>query len=221
MNFAGQGSAICVAENEQIGTGIPRGAECLQGILGIVLVAVEKMFGVVEDFATVFFKMCHRVGDHGEVFLRSYIENLCDMQQPCLADDCDYRRLGLEEHAHLGIGLNRNAAATGATESGNAGVFPSELGRLGKKGCIARIRARPTAFDEIDPERIQFLSDANLVEDGKRNPRALGAVAQRGVVNGDRFHKRVTKLPSWQAGIKNAQTLRLTPLRRQHIIRPS
>ena len=218
MNFARQSSAVCVAEHKQVGSGIPRGTECFQGILGVVLVAVEKMFGVVEDFAVVFFKMGHRIGDHRQVLLGSDIENLCDMQQPCLADDCDDRRLRLQKHAHLGIGLNRNAAATGATESGNACVFPSELSRLSKKGRIARIRSRPTTFDEIDPKRIQLLSHANLVEDGKRNPRALGAVAQRGVVNGDRFHKRPIKLPAGPNGIKNAQTLRLTPLRRQHII---
>ena len=221
MNFAGQSSTVCIAENEQVGSGIPRGAECFQRIFGIVLVAVEKMFGVVEDFAAVFFKMGHRIGDHGKVLLGSDIENLCDMQQPCLADDCDDRRLRLQKHTHLGIVLNRNAPATGATESSNACIFPSELGRLGKKGCVTRIRSRPTTFNKIDPKRIQLLSHANLVEDGKRNPRALGAVAQRGVVNGNRFHKRAIKLPAGPIGIKNTQTLRLTPLQWQHIIRAS
>ena len=139
VNFAGKSSAVCVAENEQVGSGIPRGAQCFQGILGVVLVAVEKMFGVVEDFAAVFFEMGHRVGDHGEVLLGSDIENLCDMQEPCLADDCDDRRLSLKKHAHLGIRLNSNAAATGATESCNAGIFPGELRRFGKKSGIARV----------------------------------------------------------------------------------
>ena len=68
-DFSWKSSAVCVAEHEEIGPGIPRGAQGLQGVFRIILEAVEEMFGIVEHLAAMLFEVRHRVGDHGKIFL--------------------------------------------------------------------------------------------------------------------------------------------------------
>ena len=148
------------------------------------------MLGVVENLAAVFFQEGHRIGDHGEVFIGRHIQDLRDMEQPGLADNRHHRRPRLEKHAHLRIGLGRDSSAARAAEGGDLRVFPLQLRRLRKKRRIARIRARPAALDEINPERIEPLGHTNLVGHGKRNPRPLRAITQRRIVNRDLFHLR-------------------------------
>ena len=53
-----------------------------------------------------------------------------------------------------------------------------EIFRLLKKRDVARIGAGKTAFNVIDPERVEFLGNEQLVGDGKANAFALGAITQ-------------------------------------------
>ena len=87
------------------------------------------------------------------------------MEEPSFANDRDNRRLSLEEHAHLGIGLHGDASSAGASEGCDASVFPRELRRLGEKCRISRVRPRPSALDKINAKRVQLLGHTNLVED--------------------------------------------------------
>ena len=168
------------------------------------------MLGVVENLAAVLFQKGHRVGDHRDVFGRIDIQNLGDMEQPSFAHDCNDRRFGLEEHPHLRVGINGNSSPPRAAKRRDLRVFPFQLRGLAEKRRIARVGSRPPTLDVIHTKRIKSLGNANFVENRKRNSRALRAIAQRGVVDRDRFHEWAETLCAPSHLIKNAGTPRLT-----------
>ena len=53
LQLVGQAAAVRVAEDDQVRPAFPGGGERGQRVPGIVLVAVEKVFGVVDDLAAV------------------------------------------------------------------------------------------------------------------------------------------------------------------------
>ena len=216
-DFLRKRTPIRVAEHQHIGPGVAGGTQRVERVFGVVLVAVEKMLGVIENLAAVLFKERHRVGDHREVFIRRHIQNLRDMEQPGLADDRHDRRLRIEKQFHLRIRFDRHTTSARAAEGGDLRIFPFQFRRLAEKRRVAWVRARPTTFDVIHTKRIKPLGDANLVEDRKRNSRALRAVAQCGVVDRDRFHEWAETLCPRRGRIKNAGTPSLTfPLWKTH-----
>ena len=59
-----------------------------------------------------------------------------------------------------------------------------EIGaRPGEELGVLGVGSRPAALDEADAERVEVAGDRQLVGDGQRHPLALGAVAQRRVVD--------------------------------------
>jgi len=56
---------------------------------------------------------------------------------------------------------------------------------LTKERHVARIRAGPTALDEVDAERVKCFRDPALIRDREVDRLALGSVTQSGVVNFD------------------------------------
>ena len=189
LDELGQSAAVCLAKDDEIGTGICGGLDGFERVFGVFFEAVEEVLGVVEHLAAVLLQVGDRISDHGEVFLESDLEDLGDVERPGLADDGDDGRLRIEEHFDLGIVLDLHFAATGHAKGGDLGVFPGALGGFLKEGRVFRVRTGPAAFDVVDAKAVEFLGDADLVERAEGDAGALRAVAQGGVVDGNRSHE--------------------------------
>ena len=135
-DFGRQRAAVGVAEHEAGGAAFRRGFEGGQRVLGRVLVAVEKMLGVIHHLAAVFHQMGHRVADHRAVFLHRGAQDFGDLHFPAFAENRDHRRLRFEQQAHLGVVLHRHIGAAGGTEGGELGVF--ELRGFSPRGKTPR-----------------------------------------------------------------------------------
>ena len=180
-----EASAVGFAEDDEIRAGFVRGFYGLERIFGILPVAVEKMFGVVQHLAPVRLQMANRIGDHREVFLQRDLKDLRDVQRPRLADDRHGRRPGVEQQLHLRVFADLRPPAARHPKRGDLRVFPFALGRFREKRHVLRIRAGPSAFDVVNPEVVELLRHANLIEHAERDPGPLRAIAQSGVVDCD------------------------------------
>ena len=149
------------------------------------------MLGIVENLTVVLFQKRHGVRNHANIFLRSDIQDFNDMEEPSLTDDSDYGSLGLEEKPHLSVVFDCDAATASAAKGGDAGILPLEFRCFGKESGIPRIRSRPTTFNEIDTEPIQFLGYTDLIKNRKRYSRSLRSIPECRVVNRDRFHVQI------------------------------
>ena len=96
-DLARHGSAIGVAQRDHVGArtlgGLPRG----ERVLRIVLVAIERVLGVVHDELSVLFQASHRVGHHRQVLFRRGLQYVMHVQQPGLSVDGDDGRSGREQ----------------------------------------------------------------------------------------------------------------------------
>lgn len=67
-DFGGKATAISIAEHEVVGSCFGGGFESAECVIGIGVVAIEEVFGVIDDFASLFFEEGDGVGDHAKVF---------------------------------------------------------------------------------------------------------------------------------------------------------
>jgi hypothetical protein len=74
----------------------------------------------------------------------------------------------------------------GRTERRDRRGGPRDVAGAAEELDVLGVGARPAALDERDAERVELLRDAELVAALERDPLALRAVAQRGVVDRDR-----------------------------------
>ena len=100
-DLGGQGAAVGIAEHEAGCAAFGRGFERGQRVLGRVLVAIEKVLGVIDHLAAVLHQMGHRVADHRAVFLDRGAQDFGDLHFPALAENRDHRRFRLQQQAHL------------------------------------------------------------------------------------------------------------------------
>jgi hypothetical protein len=122
------------------------------------------VFGIVDHNFAVILQKTDCVSDHRQIFVRLGAQNFGDVQQPCLAHDRYHRRFGIQDHPHQIILLHRYTLATGHAESRDLRVLPFALPRLLEKFHVLRIRPRPAAFNVINPEGVQPLRNAELVD---------------------------------------------------------
>jgi len=62
--FGREGTAIRIAQDQRVGTAFSRGLQCPDGILRVVLVSVEEMLGVVDDFLALRLEERERIANH-------------------------------------------------------------------------------------------------------------------------------------------------------------
>ena len=123
-DFLRQTTAVGIAQHDAIRARFFRRLPGGQRVFGLVFVAVESMFGVVDDDFAVVFEKLDRVADHREIFIRRGAEHFRDVQQPGFADDRDHRRFGFEQLAHQLVFFHGDALAAGHAEGGDFGVLP-------------------------------------------------------------------------------------------------
>src|SRR5690606_36661101 len=207
-----------------------RGTECAQGVVGIRSVPVEKVFGVVDDLASLRDEVADRVLDHREVLLERRAEDFRDVQGPGLPDERHHGHAAVEQGPEFRILIGPGAGAAGRAEGGEAGVLELQLAGLVEEGDVAGIRSRKAALDVVDAECIEPLRDQQLVGHGEADPLPLRSVAEGGVVNlhcsgvhdrdsrlgGSWFRKtknpgRITRGRSQRAGVSYAQAASSSP----------
>src|SRR5437773_108173 len=78
--------------------------------------------------------------------------------------------------------------AAGHAERGNFGVLKLAPLRLLDKLHLLGIRAGPAPFNQINPEKVELLGDANFIRRREIDAFALRAIAQSRVI---KFHVRI------------------------------
>ena len=181
-HLAWQRATVGVAQNHKIRTGLfgrlPRG----QRVLRIILVAIQRMLGIVNHLALVLFEKRNRVGDHCDVFLRRGSQHFLHMQQPRFAKNGDHRRLRIDQQFHLRVVLGIDLFTAGRAEGCNLYILPLAFGRFLEELDVLGIAPRPTALHVVHTKGIQFFGHAQLVCDRKTDSFALRSIAQGRVI---------------------------------------
>ncbi len=178
-----EGAAVGVAEGEVARSTLDCGGEGLEGVVGVGLVAVEKVLGVVNHLAALGGDVADGVLDHGEVFLERGAQDLGDVEGPGLAHEGEHGRLGLEQGLELRVLGGGDAGAAGGAEGGEFGVLELQLFGLGEEGDVAGVGAGEAALDVVHPEGVELLRDEQFVGHGEADALPLGAIAEGGVVD--------------------------------------
>ena len=79
-DFLGHSAAVGVAKHDQPCAGLGGRVDCFQRIIGIGLVAVEKMFGIEKHLAPGGFQIGDAVGDHAQVLVERCADDLGGME---------------------------------------------------------------------------------------------------------------------------------------------
>ena len=179
-NIMGQHAAIGVAQHDPASARIISSANGLNRIGGIGFVAVEEMFGIEHHLGHAGAGMGNGFGDHAEVFLQ--------------LDPQRHNHLEIPAFAHHGHRINRcrqngiqpriiiRRAACPARHAECRQLGRLEHGRCAEKSIVGRIGSRPSAFHIIQPQRIQFAGNLDLIGGRKIHALRLRAIAQGRIV---------------------------------------
>ena len=184
-DFGWEATAIGIAEYEVVGSCFGGGFESAEGVIGIGGVAIEEVFRVIDDFASLFFEEGDGVGDHAKVFDGGGAKDFFDVQEPAFAEDGDDGGFRFEEEADLGIGGGVDVGSAGGAEGGEFGGAPVEFSGLGKEVSILVVGAWPTAFDVVESVGGEAFGEAKFIGEGEVDAFALSTIAQGGVVKGE------------------------------------
>ena len=99
----GQGAAVGVAEDDGLGAAIDRAFQGFQGIVLVILEAVEKMFGIVEEVVDGGPEKGQGVLDEPEVVVQFDMQGVAYMNIPAFAEDGHRRGLGTEQRQEIGV----------------------------------------------------------------------------------------------------------------------
>ena len=164
FNLPGHRSAVRIAKHDAIGMAKFGRLERFERIFRIRLVAIEKMFRIVNHLFGMFLEVCDRRLDHVEVFFESRADNVRDMQIPALTKNRLDRSFGLDERLQKRVVLGQNSRTTRRTKCGNLRVLELYIFNKLKKFFISRItRVRPTALDIIKSKMVQNSCNLHLI----------------------------------------------------------
>src|SRR5712692_7278441 len=180
-----QGAAVGVAENEPVCPSRFRGHQRGHRVVGVGAEAVEEVLGVEDDLVHPGPEERDRVADHGEILGKRRAEGLGHVEVPRLADDRRHRRAGVEHRAHVGVRVGGAAGAPGHAERRELGVLERDVLHAPEEAEVLRVRARPSALYIMNAERVEPGREPNLIFHRERHAFALGAIAERGVVDLD------------------------------------
>ncbi len=162
-DFVRESAAVGIAKDDDVGPAFLRSFERLQRVFLVVLVPVEKVLGIVNDFLALILEIGGSVVNHLAVFLGGGAKHLNNVEFPTFAEEGDGRRVGVEEEFDLRIFADLHVGAAGTAKRRNFGIFPFQLTGFLEKGNVFDVGTGPTAFNVVHAEFIEFLSDANLI----------------------------------------------------------
>ncbi len=161
------------------------GAQRGQRVLAVPLEPVEEVLGVVDHLLEVLEEIRDRVADHGDVLFQRGAERRRHVEVPRLAEDRDNGRAGLDQGLQIRSSWGRTPGRRVAPKADDLrGLEHRPLHAL-EEAEVLRVRARPPAFYVVDSQSVEPLGDAHLVFHGEGHALALGAVAQRRIVELD------------------------------------
>ena len=175
LHLVGQRAAVRVAKHDPASAGVKRDLDAGERVVGIGLVAVEKVLAVEHRLPTGGGRRGDRLGDRIQVLLVGAAERQPHMEVPGLADEADRVGIGLEEVLQAGVVGDR---AAGALHHAEGGEFCAARPLPFKERGVGRIGAGIAALDIVDPELVEHLRDENLVLQREINARRLLAVAR-------------------------------------------
>ena len=150
-----------------------------------VLVAVKKVFGIINDLAPCRFEVAHGVTNHRLIFLSGGPENFGHLKLPAFPENSNDRRLGIDEKLNLRIFFDGEIRPTRRAKGCDLGVIPGFLGRSFKKLDVFWVRSRPATFDIVHPELVETLGNSHLIQAGEEKTFALRAIAESRIVYAD------------------------------------
>ena len=178
----GQGSAVGVAEHEELRAGGAGGLERLQGVAGVGRVAVKEVLRIKEHGLARAHEELHGVKDHVEVVLQRGAQDVRDVKVPGLSKDRRALAPDARKHVEPGVLVGAHADPVGRSKGDKArmlgppGAQPLvEFGVLGVAGGVSRL-------DEVHADLVQPLENLLLILQGKGHGLPLRAVAQRRIV---------------------------------------
>ena len=172
-----QGSSVSIAEHQSLGPALNRLIQGRQGILLIVLEAVEKVLGVVDHLVDPAFKILEGVLNDFKVLVKGNFQGVGDVHIPALAEDGNDRCLRLKHGLDVGILVDAVVDPAGGAERGDprmAKLYPADFFEVLDRH---RVRAGPTALDIVDAELIECVGDTYLVVDREVEILGLGTVS--------------------------------------------
>src|SRR6266851_2784053 len=180
-----QAPPVGVAEHEAVGPRGLRGAQRPHRVLRVALEAVEEVLGVVDDLLEVLEEVRDRIRDHGHVLLERGAERRGHVEVPRLAEDGDDGRPRLDEGLEVAVLLRPHAGPAGGAEGADLRALEHRVLHALEEAQVLGIRPGPAALDVVHAELVEAVRDTHLVLHGEGHALALGAVAERGVVDLD------------------------------------
>ena len=114
---------------------------------------------------------------------------MLDVVVPGLADQAHHVRVGGDQSRELGVFGGVGAGVPCRAEGDERRRLEIQFGfRTTEELVVLRVRPRPSAFDEGNPEVVEEPADGEFVPRGERDALLLGPVSQRRVVDLDRGH---------------------------------
>ena len=114
-HFRGQRAAIGIAQHHPGRAALMRRFHTIDGIAGVVFVAVEEMLAIEHRFTALVHGGGNRPADHVQIFLEACLDRSFDMEVPGLADKAGGRNLGIENSVQARI-----VCSTATTAAGHA-----------------------------------------------------------------------------------------------------
>ena len=140
------------------------------------------MFGVKKDLFRAGTQKSHGIPDDVEIARRIKTQRVSGMAFAGLAEDGQHPCPAGKERHERGIVLGRMRRMVRAAKGRNPCRFQFTGRDLAEKLAVHGVRAGPAPFDVIHAQFVQAQGDLDLVRRGELHVLALGAVAQRGVI---------------------------------------
>ena len=186
-HFVRQRATVGFAKDKTVGPSVRRGFERGHRVFRAVLVAVEKMLGVVNHLFAVCLQKPDTVSDHRQIFFGGRLKHFGYVQKPALAEDRANGRVGLQQRGEAFVLFRLNVRTAGRTERGDFGVFEGFLLNQAEKLHVFGIGRGEPAFDVGEAELVETFGNLHFGDGGKGNSLRLCAVAQCRVINGYLF----------------------------------
>ena len=176
-------AAVGIAQHDEHRSAFLGGFQGVEGILGVVLIAVEIVLRVVEDFPARGVQKGDGILNHAQIFVEGGPEDVGDVEVPAFSEQRDHLRLRAQKRIEDRIVFRFVPGPAGAAECGYLGFFKFQFLDPDEELQILRIgRIGPTAFNVIHAEIVQSPGDHKLVLQREGDALGLRAVSQRGIV---------------------------------------
>jgi hypothetical protein len=164
-------------------------------VVRVALVAVEEVLRVVDDLLEVLEEVRDRVRDHGHVLLERGAERGGHVEVPRLAEDRDDGGPRLDERLDISVVLRPHAGPPGGAEGADLRALEHRVLHALEEAEVLGIGPGPAPLDVVHAELVEAVRDAHLVLHREGHALALGAVAERGVVDLDLTRHRGHIIP--------------------------